>query len=273
MLNLIMSVVYDFDGTSGSFRVTNPEKRLADLLRVEQAKLNRLVISGASDTQIDELRREMEALRKKEKQYENQVTKWREHVRETKQILNSKIVTLKNQLENEKNKTKQLELEKRVATTEQKESDAENIKKVKELQDQWEIILNENMSILNDKVTSLKSKMEQFSDTYPNQITILGNQLQETKARLQELDVLNDTQNETRALVDQIERNPERSNNKVFMVLLIFFLLFGLLLQLTNNCSYDDSLCLTVKRQLRGLFGDDMYEYLHSNRYPVLPPS
>ena len=63
-----MSVEYDFDGSSGSFRVTNPEKRLADLLRVEQAKLNRLVISGASDTQIDELRSEMDALRMSHKQ-------------------------------------------------------------------------------------------------------------------------------------------------------------------------------------------------------------
>ena len=41
-----MSVEYDFDGTIGSFRVTNPDKRIADLLRLEQAKLNRLVISG-----------------------------------------------------------------------------------------------------------------------------------------------------------------------------------------------------------------------------------
>lgn len=54
-----MSTEYDFDGTSGSFRVTNPSKRLADLLRVEQAKLNRLVISGASDAEIDELKKQM----------------------------------------------------------------------------------------------------------------------------------------------------------------------------------------------------------------------
>lgn len=102
-----MSVEYDFDGSSGSFRVTNPEKRLADLLRVEQAKLNRLVISGASDTQIDELQREMGQLRRLHEQAVIDLKVKQEII----DLSSSSAIDMNNELHNQDLKIKNLETE------------------------------------------------------------------------------------------------------------------------------------------------------------------
>jgi hypothetical protein len=58
-----MSFGYDFEGVrDGYFRATNPKKRLADLLRVEQNKMNRLVLLGTGTDEVAELQRKVESL-------------------------------------------------------------------------------------------------------------------------------------------------------------------------------------------------------------------
>ncbi|MBN37907.1 MAG: hypothetical protein CMI29_05515 [Opitutae bacterium] len=102
-----MSVEYDFDGTSGSFRVTNPEKRLADLLRVEQAKLNRLVISGASDTQIDELQRSIKNLMIKAQEMEKTLSARNEKIMELQRTNQQQQAINHERLESLTNKAQQ----------------------------------------------------------------------------------------------------------------------------------------------------------------------